>query len=146
MSSAAGQQKGTEMINHALDLGSRAATNLPAPSYPQHDAKEEKAKPPIPPPTARAEAPVEISFRDRVEEWCQENDIFFVPERKVLHAQGPLYRITAAGDGKSGGVLVYFKGDRLLVAQKRDAGDLAINWENETSRDALIGMAHQNVR
>jgi len=139
-------QKGTEMINQALDLGSRAATNLPAPSYSESSSKAEKAKSPAPIPAARAEIPVEVSFRDRVEEWCQENDIFFVPERKVMHAQGPLYRITAAGDGKSGGVLVYFKGDRLIVAQKKDAMDLAINWEDELSKDALIGMAHQNVR
>jgi tuftelin-interacting protein 11 len=137
-------QKGTELIDHALDLGSKAATDLPSPYYSQSYTSIQKAKSPSPAATVSVPAPVELTFRDRVHEWCQENDIFMVPERKVMHPQGPLYRITAAGDGKTGGVFIYFKGDRLLVVQK--SGDLAINWEDEVSKDALIGMAHHNVR
>ncbi|KAG9240932.1 GC-rich sequence DNA-binding factor-like protein-domain-containing protein [Calycina marina] len=136
-------QKGTHMINHALDLGSHAASTLPVPSYMPLRPPLQKSRSPTPTPAATP-VPVGISFRDRVEEWCQENDIFFVPERKVMHVQGPLYRITAAGDGKNGGVHVYFKGDRLLVVQKTE--DMAIDWENEVAKDALIGMAHHNVR
>ena len=59
----------------------------------------------------------EVSFRHVIEDWCQENDLQFVPERKKAHAEGPLYRITARGDGK-GGVLVYFKGDVLFFDSK----------------------------
>lgn len=57
------------------------------------------------------------SFRLVVEDWCQENDLQFIPERKQHHSEGPLYRITARGDGK-GGKLGYFKGDKLCVLAK----------------------------
>lgn len=58
-----------------------------------------------------------VSFRQVVEDWCQENDLQFIPERKKVHSEGPLYRITARGDGK-GGVLTYFKGDKLCLETK----------------------------
>lgn len=57
------------------------------------------------------------SFRHAVEDWCQENDLQFIPERKQHHSEGPLYRITARGDGK-GGKLGYFKGDKFCVLAK----------------------------
>lgn len=57
------------------------------------------------------------TFRHVVEDWCQENDLQFIPERKQHHSEGPLYRITARGDGK-GGKLGYFKGDKLCVLTK----------------------------
>lgn len=70
------------------------------------------------------------SFRHRVEDWCQENDLQFIPERKQHHSEGPLYRITARGDGK-GGRLGYFKGHKLCLLVKNgveevgeSAGDL----------------------
>lgn len=57
------------------------------------------------------------SFRLVVEDWCQENDLQFIPERKQHHSEGPLYRITARGDGK-GGKLGYFKGDMFCLLAK----------------------------
>jgi tuftelin-interacting protein 11 len=73
------------------------------------------------------------TFRHVMEDWCQENELQFIPERKRVHAEGPLYRITARGDGK-GGVLVYFKGDAMF-AEIRGRGliefrkDEAAQWE-----------------
>jgi tuftelin-interacting protein 11 len=137
--------KGHDMINQALDLGSKAATHLPAPSKRQH------ALPP-PAPTTPAKptpAPVaeESTFRHRVEDWCIENDLQLLPEKKVLHSAGPLYRITAAGNGKNG-TLVYFKGDSLWAVSRKGADqvEIRIDWETETGRDALFGMAWLNVK
>jgi tuftelin-interacting protein 11 len=137
--------KGHDMINEALDLGSKAATHLPAPSKRQHTslppAKTTPAKPtPVP-------AVEESTFRHRVEDWCIENDLQFLPEKKVLHSAGPLYRITAAGNGKNG-TLVYFKGDSLWAVSRKGADqvEIRIDWETETGRDALFGMAWLNVK
>jgi tuftelin-interacting protein 11 len=132
------------MINQALDLGAKAATLLPAPS------RTEKIKSPPPPPVmpVTTEPIVEEStFRHKVEDWCIENDLQFLPEKKVLHSAGPLYRITAAGNGKNG-TLVYFKGDSLLAVQKKGAEqvDIRIDWENADARDALLEMAWHNVK
>lgn len=136
--------KGHEMINQALDLGSKASTLLPAPSKPQRISTS-----PPPPVTPAKPAPVveELTFRHRVEDWCIENELQFLPEKKVLHSAGPLYRITAAGNGKNG-VLVYFKGDSLVMLSKKAAGqvEIRIDWDSADARDALLGMAWTNVK
>jgi tuftelin-interacting protein 11 len=64
-----------------------------------------------------------------------------------MHTAGPLYRITAAGNGKNG-TLVYFKGDSLWALSKKGAevAEIRIDWENADARDALFGMAWQNVK
>jgi tuftelin-interacting protein 11 len=133
------------MINAALDLGSKAATHLHAPSETQH------APPPVAPitPAKPAPAPVveEFTFRHRVENWCIENDLQLLPEKKVLHSAGPLYRITAAGNGKNG-TLAYFKGDSLWALSRKGADqvEIRIDWEKAEARDALLGMAWHNVK
>ena len=147
-------QKGHNMINHALDLGTEAANLLPAPSITaEAEALAEKAlqNPPTKP-IEVAPAPVieETTFRHKVEDWCIDNDLQFLPEKKVLHSAGPLYRITAAANGKLG-VLVYFKGDSLWAVQRRggeqgDGRDVRIEWGSEDGRDALLGMAWVGVK
>jgi len=133
------------MINQALDLGSKASTLLPAPSQ----TNRISMSPPAPITPAKPAAPVveETTFRHRVEDWCIENDLQFLPEKKVLHSAGPLYRITAAGNGKNG-TLVYFKGDSLLAILKKgtEQVDIRIDWENADARDALLEMAWYNVK
>jgi len=137
--------KGHAMINQALDLGDRASTHLPAPTI---STPRPKSKTP-PPPLVQKAAPVveESTFRHKVEDWCIENDLQFLPEKKVLHSAGPLYRFTAAGNGKNG-TLGYFKGDSLFAVQKKGAEqvDIRIAWENESARDALLEMAWHNVK
>ena len=137
-------EKGHEMINKALDLGPDAATHLPAP------VRREKFKSPPPVPvTSTKSAPVveESTFRHRIENWCLENDLQFLAEKKVLHSAGPLYRITAAGNGKNG-TLVYFKGDSLTAVQRKgvEQVDIKINWDEADARDALLEMAWHNVK
>ncbi|EFW98916.1 spindle pole body component [Grosmannia clavigera kw1407] len=80
----------------------------------------------------------EMSIRHYVEDWCETNDLQFVPERKKVHAEGPLYRITARGDGK-GGVLAYFKGLRLYVETKK--GPVEVRVDREEDWVQLLSMA-----
>ena len=137
--------KGHDMINQALDLGPRAATELPAPSTRTQPTRPEKAKSIPAPIVLKAPVVEEISVRHKVEDWCAENDLHFLPEKKVLHDAGPLYRITAAGNGKNG-VLVYFLGDNLMALQKVGSEPVQIVWNNEDLKDILLGMAHHNVK
>ncbi|EON95745.1 putative spindle pole body component protein [Phaeoacremonium minimum UCRPA7] len=135
---AAEFDKGTAMIEEALNLGENAKSHLVPPrkgpafevkktaKEPQHKHRHHPASAPI------IQEPEKISFRSVVEDWCQENDLQFIPERKKVHTEGPLYRITARGDGK-GGVLSYFKGDKLCVQTKNGleefTGDRGSDWD-----------------
>ncbi|KAH8670183.1 putative G-patch domain-containing protein [Tricladium varicosporioides] len=137
-------EKGHEMILRALDLGPKAST-LPAPIQTRHISP-----PQVAPPTPKAKPqtqPEETTFKHKVEDWCIENDLQLLPEKKVLHSAGPLHRITAAGNGKNG-TLVYFKGDSLWALTKRggEQVEVGIEWENADARDALLEMAWHNVK
>lgn len=139
-------EKGHEMITQALDLGSRAATHLPAPKA----RTRISTSPPVvvtPTKPKSIQAVEEPTFRHRIEEWCIENELQMLAEKKVMHSAGPLYRITAAGNGKNG-VLVYFKGDSLIAVAKKggEQTELRIDWESADARDALLGMAWYNVK
>ena len=147
--------KGHQMINTALDLGSQAATQLPAPAAAQAssrtgDEKRAAAAAPAaraPAPALLDEHPAVVTVRQQVEEWCVENDLQMLPEKRVLHAAGPLYRITAAGHGKNG-TLVCFQGERLLALQRRgpEMLEIPIDWADADARDALLEMAWHNVK
>lgn len=142
--------KGTALVEQALDLGDRVKTDLrppragPALQVPKSDSREKsqhrrarQAEPQPAPP--KDEAPPTITFRSIVEDWCQANDLQFIPERKKVHAEGPLYRITARGDGK-GGVLVYFKGDRMFADTRKD-GIVEIRADREADLVVLMEYA-----
>ncbi|KAB5585684.1 GC-rich sequence DNA-binding factor-like protein-domain-containing protein [Coniochaeta sp. 2T2.1] len=147
---AAEFEKGTRLIEQALDLGDGAKTDLPPPqagpallptpkeSAPHRRAHRQQQQEAQATPR-KEEAPAEVTFRSVVEDWCQANDLQFIPERKKVHAEGPLYRVTARGDGK-GGVLVYFKGDRLF-AETRKSGLVEIRADREADLVALMEYA-----
>ncbi|CZT04154.1 related to Tuftelin-interacting protein 11 [Rhynchosporium graminicola] len=149
-------EKGHRMIEHALDLGDNVGSDLPLP-LPSTSTSTQSQQAPLPSTPAPAPAPSKVTppaqaeepttFRHRVEDWCIDNDLQFLPEKKVLHSAGPLYRITAAGNGKNG-TLAYFRGDSLtaLVKKAGETVELRIMWENEGARDALLEMAWQGVK
>lgn len=127
--------KGLGMMNLALDLGSRAKTELPPPittaGTPQASSRESHVTTPVDAGTpAKAKAPPkkqieETTFKDIVEEWCAEEGLILLPLREAHVQSGlPLFRITASANGK-GGVLVYLKGD-VVWAQNRKSRDI---WE-----------------
>lgn len=145
---AAELEKGTALIERALDLGDKAKTELappekgPAIKTSKSSSRDKARKPrpealvPPPPPPKPVE---EVTFRHVMEDWCQENDLQFVPERKRVHAEGPLYRVTARGDGK-GGVLVYLKGDTAFVERRNDK-PLEIRRDRTGDWEVLLNMA-----
>lgn len=113
-------QKGLEMMGLALELGDRAAEELPAPiSRTAEDspsgANGHKA--------VRVEkiVPVveeEMSFKDQVDQWCISENLLMIALREAHTTTGlPVFRITASATGK-GGVLIYLKGD-VVWAQNR---------------------------
>ncbi|KAL1841147.1 hypothetical protein VTJ49DRAFT_7372 [Mycothermus thermophilus] len=149
---AAEFEKGAAMIERALDLGDRAKTELRPPEKgpalksgrdrsrrdgdrERRRAEKEKEKAANErPATGRTE---EVTFRYVMEEWCQQNDLQFMPERTKVHVEGPLYRISGS-DGKRG-VLVYFKGNSLFALVK-DRNPIEIRRENEDDWWTLVEL------
>ncbi|KAI1151495.1 GC-rich sequence DNA-binding factor-like protein-domain-containing protein [Nemania diffusa] len=125
-------QRGTALIETALELGDDAKRHLPRPE--KHPARpsgpsrrekarlEEEKRPKAPPPP-----PIEVgepTFRDEVENWCQENDLRFMPVRKANELGKHYFRLTARLDGK-GGVLAFFRGgdnEALIVESRKTNG------------------------
>lgn len=115
-------EKGTAMIENALDLGVDVKSQLPRPDgKPAHQPKPRSHKPrkvePEQPPKLPFEKP-EPTFRNEVEDWCQENDLQFIPIHKANQEGKHYFRITARMDGK-GGVLAFFRGGDILVIESR---------------------------
>ncbi|KAI9821331.1 MAG: hypothetical protein M1826_000702 [Phylliscum demangeonii] len=123
--------QGLALINLALDLGPRAATDLPVPTPvtgPGSGARvgaggarraEQAATRPGPAAPVLAE---EASFRDVVEGWCAQADVLLMPVREAQPHAPPglaVFRVTASAHGK-GGVLVYLKGDVLWAQSATD--------------------------
>jgi tuftelin-interacting protein 11 len=140
--------KGTAMIERALELEDRVKAELEPPQkgpalqdkhshkhHHRHHATQQST------PVKKSEPmpPTPVTFRSMVEDWCQANDLQFIPERKKVHEEGPLYRITARGDGK-GGVLVYFKGDKLFAETRKD-GLVEIREDRESDLAMLMEYA-----
>jgi tuftelin-interacting protein 11 len=112
-----GFRKGLDMVNDALDLGDRAATELSLPTTTTTTASK-LAQPPPPPPPKQVEIK-ESTFRDVVEDWCAEHNVLLVPLRKAHEASGsPLFRITASASG-AGGVVCYFRGDVVWCQDRK---------------------------
>lgn len=143
-------EKGMEMIERALNLGERVKEELERPEKGpalKSERKEREERKKVVEGTPREvpqevfvglrKKPEEVSFRQVIEEWCQEHDLQFMPERNKVHAEGPLYRITGP-DGKKG-VSVYFKGD-LMFVQLKDRPPMECRRDNEGDWGAILGM------
>ncbi|KAL2215817.1 tuftelin-interacting protein [Thermoascus aurantiacus ATCC 26904] len=138
-------KKGLRMMDLAVQLGDRAATELPPPepapgqpplpretAAPRPDKEPAAAKPPPKP-----KPPEEIAFKDIVEAWCSEQGLIMLPLREAHPQNGqPLFRITASASGK-GGVVVFLQGD-VVWAQNRKARDV---WEPMGLEDRLVERA-----
>ncbi|KAI9730777.1 MAG: hypothetical protein M1818_008057 [Claussenomyces sp. TS43310] len=130
-------QRGSDLINRALDLGANAKDALPAPVLPTHVAKELPKQIPSVPTVGPAPEVEEVTFRHQVEDWCMAHELQFLPEKSTLEANGPVYRVTAAPIGK-GGVLIYLRGDNIFAQIKRGT------WTHlGTEMDALFELAHR---
>ncbi|EPE09335.1 spindle pole body component [Ophiostoma piceae UAMH 11346] len=104
----------------------------------RHEDKD-KTAPAAATTSATDKQPEEVSIRSYVEEWCENNDVQFIPERKKVHAEGrPLYRLTSRGDGR-GGVLAYFKGVRLYAETKKGPVEIRVDRDDDWTK--LLAMA-----
>ena len=136
--------KGLETINIALDLKPEdVAAELPAPAPVSTTRNGTAPAKSIPEPvrkTEPVELPPEVTFRDVVEDWCNSQDLRFLPLREADLSTGmPLYRITASPSGK-GGVVVYLKGD-ILWARDKGQGQ-GKGFSPMGLEEALVGRAY----
>ncbi|KAH6845630.1 GC-rich sequence DNA-binding factor-like protein-domain-containing protein [Chaetomium sp. MPI-CAGE-AT-0009] len=145
-------EKGSAMIERALDLGARVGAELEPPEKGpalktgreggreerERERRGEREKVAVREPGVETKRPEEVSFREVIEAWCQEHDMQFMPERNKLHAEGPVYRISGL-DGKRG-VSVYFKGNSLFALVK-DQNPLEIRRDSEEDWWTLMTLA-----
>ncbi|KAK3305870.1 GC-rich sequence DNA-binding factor-like protein-domain-containing protein [Chaetomium strumarium] len=145
-------EKGSAMIERALDLGENVRTELKPPERGpalntgrsdrrrEREREEERQRRRLEAEKQEEDAtkkPVEIPFRQVIEEWCQDKDLQFMPERSQVHAEGPLYRISMPGAKR--GVLVYFKGNSLFALVK-DQSPTKFTRENEDEWISLLNL------
>ncbi|KAF2841920.1 G-patch domain-containing protein [Patellaria atrata CBS 101060] len=141
---AAKWDEGLDMMNQALDLGpERAKTDLALPSAGSTvpiampstpNASIPASKEPV---SAKHDIQDETTFKDVVEEWCTDENLLMIPERRAHELTGlPLFRITASASGK-GGVMVYLKGDVIWAQNRKDR----TSWEPVGLDEALVQKA-----
>jgi tuftelin-interacting protein 11 len=142
-------QRGTAMIEKALELGDEAKHKLARPEkQPARQSKSRSSKPKTeerPKPTYTPSQPIEATeptFRNEVEHWCQENDLQFIPIRKANEQGKHYFRLTARMDGK-GGVLAYFRGDVLVVESRKTNGEF--RREATAEWGALLDPLYEDV-
>ena len=127
-----------ETVQLALELGDRAATELPLPTAPTPQAIGRNSRSPAPVIPVTKVEPAAPSLRDVVEAWGSEEGLLLFPLRAAHPTNGaPLFRLTASASGK-GGCVVYFHGDLLYVRMGReDSG----RWEPMGLDQELIARA-----
>ncbi|KAI0112293.1 TFP11-domain-containing protein [Hypoxylon sp. NC0597] len=147
---AAEFEKGMTMIENALDLGIDAKSLLPRPDgQPAHQPRTRSHKQKVdkkPRLAHSAQQPLEKperTFRDEVEDWCQENDLQFIPVHKANEEGKHYFRITARLDGK-GGVLAYFRGGDTLVVESRKT-NLELRRDVKEDWGLLLDPLYQEV-
>lgn len=121
-------EKGLTMINQALEIGPMHVKNelskpVAGPTRPiapsSHRKSDVAAKEKIRSQVQEA-AKAEISFKDLLEELCEQESLLLVPMRQAHPITGlPLFRITASASGV-GGVALYIQGDVAYVQSKKD--------------------------
>lgn len=137
-------KKGLQTMDQALQLGDRAAAELPRPTATRtalptrEEAVAEAAAASTPAPTkAKPQVVEEVAFKDIVETWCLEQGLIILPLREAHPQNGlPLFRITASATGK-GGVVAFLQGDVVWVQNKK-AKDV---WEPMGLEDRLVERA-----
>ncbi|KAI0196907.1 GC-rich sequence DNA-binding factor-like protein-domain-containing protein [Astrocystis sublimbata] len=120
-------ERGTRMIERALELGDEVGSRLARPERGgvgrekrdgdrEHRKRREEKEREKERGRERekrekdqvSEQPAAATFRDEVEAWALDNDLRFMPVRKANETGKHYFRLTARLDGK-GGVLAYFR-------------------------------------
>ncbi|CAG8488175.1 14244_t:CDS:2 [Gigaspora rosea] len=109
--------KGLNMINESISLGNESASRLPHPS--------QRSEIPIPDSeqffSSTKPTPIiddaEITFKEIVEEFAEEENLLFLPTNKNHKISGkPLYRLGRT-QGGAGGLTLYLEDDVMYVKQ-----------------------------
>lgn len=135
-------RKGLTMMTTALSLGEKGKQNIPLPEagparpLPKEKPTVKESQPPSKAKTKHVDE--EVTFKDAVESWCEEENLMLLPLREAHSSGNALFRITASATGK-GGVLVYFKGDVVWAQKKGDKGV----WEQVGLEDGLVARAER---
>lgn len=142
--------KGLVMLEKAVELGADVQAKLPPPDgKPAHQPKSrshhnkphaDANKTAVAEAAAAATAePAEKTFRQEIEDWCNENDLRLIPMSKSTDQGEKYMRITARMDGK-GGFLAYFqKGADLLVVERRKKDDIVIRRDQPEQWEHVSG-------
>lgn len=113
-------EKGLEMMELALELGDRAAEELPLPVPRETDnlTKRVDGQKAVHDERVVPVLDTDMSFKDQVDQWCISENLLMMPMREAHATTGlPVFRITASATGK-GGVLIYLKGDVVWAQSK----------------------------
>lgn len=141
--------KGLVLLEKAVELGADVQAKLPRPDgKPAHQPKSrshhnkphaDSNKAAVPEVPAAAAEPAEKTFRQEIEDWCNENDLRFIPMSKSTDQGEKYMRITARMDGK-GGFLAYFqKGADLLVVERRKKDDIIMRRDQPEQWEHVSG-------
>ena len=138
-------KKGLQTMDLASRLGDRAAAELPPPTTAAaQKGMPQEAPSAVPrttmeaPPKPRAPKIVEeVAFKDILESWCTDQNLFIRPLREAHPQNGqPLFRITASATSK-GGVVAFIQGEVVWVQNKK-AKEV---WEPMGLEDQLVERA-----
>jgi tuftelin-interacting protein 11 len=142
--------KAVKMVSEASSLADTERMKMPlleAEKIPIKDIVKEvdpkKQKPPPTPKTIDIQ-PEDVTFKDIVEQWCEEESLLLVPLREAHKSTGlPLFRITASATGK-GGVVIYIQGDMVMARERKGGeGEQVESWNPIGLDDGLIKMAEK---
>lgn len=108
-----GFTRGLQLMNKAIELGPKAATQLPKPDHraPPSSPKPVASRQSTPKP--RPSRTQEITFRSIVEDYASSHNLLFIPTGRAHEkSRMPLFRVSQSADGK-GGLLVYILDDAV---------------------------------
>lgn len=131
-------ERGLHTIEQALELGDRAAAELPPPpSAPSETFTPSTPATPLPAAPKAVEEEEELTMKDIIDTFCSSHDLTMWPLREAHETTGiPLHRVTASGTNK-GGVKVYIKGFVLYAQNRKDRKV----WEPVELDEGLVARA-----
>ena len=130
---AHGFNKGLELMNEAMRLGSDAPSKLRKPVFEPLPASSVFTPKPSRTAKPAVETHVDITFRSLVEDCATQHDLIFLPAGRSHDRTGkPLFKVCKGVDGR-GGVLVYV-GENAVFAQTEDGSFKAVSLEEMVKR------------
>lgn len=130
-----GFNKGLELMNEAMQLGTKAPNQLRKPVFTplatKSSSKSSRSTTPIRKPVTTD--PVDITFRSLAEDYAGQHDLIFLPLGRSDPQTGkPLLRVSKGVDGKKG--VTVFIGQDAVFAQDDSGGFRAVSLDEMVKR------------